>query len=194
MTPRLRAFLALSLCAFAYASNLCAQFSWKPQPLPAARTFLVTEVGYAYRLNHESFTPGHHLTSAVGLMRNINLKYSIGATTFVGVDTDEWNVRGGLKLRLQRWFKTRASADVGAGVLLRDAGLVSGGNPPVFVISVSGRPSNTLGFLAQLETGGTGGGRDNALYLGMTVGSTPGLVINALGALSALVWSSIEIE
>lgn len=191
--------LTSCLCLLPQSQPLHAQFSLKPRPLPAARAFLVTEVGYAYRVTDyaENFlSPRHYFTSAVGFMVNIDGSWAIGGTTFVGIN-DAADVRGGLQLRLQRWRRSRKSIDVGAGLLMWDSRVTSGVKTPVVVASARFRPTTSLGLTAQLETVRTstylGRGTDSAVYLGVTMGSTPGLIGNVVGALVAAAAASVEL-
>ncbi len=180
------------LFSLGLAPDLEAQFSWKPRPLPAARTFLVTEIGYAYRVNDYAentfnLQRRHYLTSEIGFMANTSESFAIGATNFIGAD-EGGNFRWGVKLRLRRWLTSNSSIEVAPGLLFADSrgnkkGLAFMGNASLSV-------TEWFALVGQVEVVPTGfaGGTDHAVYLGARTGSTAGLVLNAVtGTLAAVI-------
>lgn len=116
-----------------------AQFRWNPKPLPACRTFPITEIGLNYRVSSNpafetvTFRDGSitdhyayrldqqlYITSDLGFMRNLSPRYALGASNFVGFGDDS-EFRGGLKLRVRRWFTNGTRIDVSPGILLWDS-------------------------------------------------------------------------
>ncbi len=98
-----------------------AQFRWNPKPLPACRTFPITEIGLNYRVSSDQATDQQlYITSDLGFMRNLNPRYALGASNFVGFGDDS-EFRGGLKPRMRRWFTNGTRIDVSPGILLWDS-------------------------------------------------------------------------
>ena len=98
------------------SATVQAQFTFKPQPLPNSRVFLLSESGYNCRINSyakDTFTEKsrHYLKSALGLMTNLNPHYALGCNLFMGVD-EEGDYRGGFKLRVRRWLTEHTSANL----------------------------------------------------------------------------------
>jgi hypothetical protein len=108
------------IISFSFVPSIIhAQFSLKPKPLPDCKTFLITEIGYFYRVNS---TPEglrkypHNIVSNLGFMVNLSDVFALGATTHVSFDTEDF--RGGFKIRGRRWLSTRYSVDLSMGLIL----------------------------------------------------------------------------
>jgi hypothetical protein len=182
-----------------------AQFSLKPSPLPNCKTFLLTEIGYLYRVN--SFPAGlysysHHSysTSNVGLMINLSSKLAIGVANFVGMDNDG-QFRWGVKARARRWFGQEKSADLSLGCNLWDSRdpydkpQLSGGlslsfrDLLIFEILVEVAPYKIRQWAdyPRYEFLVIKKGSDMAIYTGIKTGRTPGLIANILAAIAGIV-------
>ncbi len=170
--------------------HLEAQFSWKPRPLPEARTFLVTEIGYAYRIN--DYAEGafnlerhHYFTSEVGAMVNTSESFAVGATSFTGMD-EGGNFRWAVKTRFRWWLDRERSIELSQGLILWDSrGAMEGFG---LMSSATVNVTRWIALVGQVEVVPTDrpGGTDLSLYLGGRVGSTPGLVGNVAAAVLAL--------
>lgn len=189
-----------------------AQYSLKPKPLPECKTFLISEVGYLYRVssfpeNIRYYKHQHYFTSNLGVMININTNFSIGATNFVGMDSDG-QLRWGLKVRGRRWFGSKSSLDLAVGLNFSDTR--SRFSHPAFSsgISLNFRDLFMIEILTELTSYeyykvNAEGVRiyphifmkdtDLAIYTGIKTGSTPGLVGNTLAVLVVAVIFGIYI-
>jgi len=120
-------------------SRLFAGPSLHARPLPEGRSFFITTFGYDYRVTqpltvsstyvgYDSATyvsystpSGRHiLSSELGIMHNLNPKYALGFTGYLGWDIAN-TLHGGLCVRGRRWLDREKSIDVSAGALLLGA-------------------------------------------------------------------------
>jgi hypothetical protein len=181
-----------------------------PKPLPASRAFAMAEVGVSYRIlgslptskiisrretkdgikQSEFYRPidrSWYMTSDAGFMVNINRRYAVGATHFLGVINVE-HVRNGVKMRLRRWLGETSSIDISAGGIFWTTEAVS--TTPVFTGGIDVRLKEWLALTGIYEY--TPPPRNinryydrneyeegSAFYLGLKSGSYPGLIANA---------------
>jgi len=186
-----RLMIVSCLWLLALPSGLEGQFSMKPRPLPAARTFLVPEIGYGFRVNEYgantfNLKRRHYFISEIALMANTGASFAVGPGTFIGMD-EGGEFRAGIKLHVQRWLTPTVSVDVAPGVLFADSrGRVE---MPGFMASSTLRVTEWVGLTSQFEISRPGSDRstDYAFYLGAKLGSVPALIANALGAVVAVV-------
>jgi len=177
-------FVIIIICILLISPSVQAQFSLRPQPLPQSRTFLLTEIGYSYRINsydEDTFNlkRRHYFTSALGLMTNVNRDYALGGNLFIGMD-EGGEFRAGLKVRVRRWLRRSTSIDFSPGLLFWDTRAAT--ENFAFIGSVAVNIRDWFGVTAQLEVVPTHfpGGTDTALYTGLRLGSAPGLIFNTV--------------
>jgi hypothetical protein len=182
-----------------------AQTCFPGRPLPSCRSFPVTEIGYAHRLDKTPLRTGgepqvHYLNGEVGWMFNRSPRLALGGTFFAGALVDyAFEFRPGLKARARYWISPHTGLDLGAGVIL---GRVPAG-PSIFSpeerrlggnahVGLSYRDAALL--LAQLEYLPNPIDRDWTSYLGARLGSKPAawtaLIVGPLLALGALAFSN----
>lgn len=99
-------------------------------PLPACRTFLITETGVYYRLSpapavriadqeytHRKLDNPLVFTSDLGFMLNVNHRHALGAGHLFWINSEGY-FRGGLSARLRSWVNPGMSFDLAAGFYL----------------------------------------------------------------------------
>jgi hypothetical protein len=97
------------------------------KPLPACRSFILTESHFRYRVTTGSGGQTKiYLTGEAGWMRNSTPTRSAGVSAFAGYDWDVEDARFGLKGRYRWWVGSRSRFDAQAGLLT-----TSEGNPGV---------------------------------------------------------------
>jgi hypothetical protein len=129
-------------------------FTFRPHPLPDARSFAVFDLGLSYRLNEGKgyFSTDNRfgLSLDLGYMRNLSPENAVGVSVF-GL-TDERSERGGVRARYRRWLSPWLGADATAGITLAHGG----GNSyyveaPGFVGSVGVQAGGLLGATLEAE-------------------------------------------
>lgn len=120
---------------------------FRGRPLPACRSYWITEAGYGIRLSsvdqHTSSAPGGSIlpSVAVGGMRNFGSRVAVGGTLETGL-------LGGLyvavKPRVRYWVSRDAALDLSPGFLLARSD-----NMPRFAPEVSLMFQDRLGITAQ---------------------------------------------
>ncbi len=189
-------FLTILLLSLVFRLSAEAQFSLKPSPLPACKSFLLTEIGYYFRVSsfpeELSFYKHHsYFTSNVGLMINLNSRFSLGAANFLGLDNDG-NVRWGAKARARRWFGAETSAELALGINFADSR--SYYERPAFSGELTLNLRDLLIFNVLIEVAnykipeyavyepygllGYNKGTDTAIYTGIKTGRKVGLIAN----------------
>lgn len=200
-------------------TNVSAQPCLSAKPAPDCRSFFITEFGYGYKVGsplkqrhfsmiddsitqiyeHE-ITGRHLLSSELGIMRNLDANYSLGATHFFGWDIGN-HFHGGAKLRLRKWFSDKASLDLSAGALLWSTesstfeypGFVGGaslnfGDWESVNLTITALRTRSYQYSYRPDYEGapnvlyrefTPAQRDLSVYLGYKFSSKPGLVFNA---------------
>ena len=180
------------------------RFSWKAEPLPKCKSFLITEFGLGYTAGYNFYLSGD-----LGLMVNKNehsargliLSYRASSVAHYGIVS-----RIGLKPRFRRWLGQKSSLDLSPGLVYKMD--ERGNNRSLGVLGEVGL--NLLPWLAltsQLEIIPKGrlfplqyGGDERKTYVGFDVGfkmgGKPGTIIAAVSAaligLGALLASSID--
>lgn len=212
---------ALVAAATLMAGRSSADPCLTSRPSPQCATFFVTELGYSFRLTpplrSESFTAvgdsiissyesrvgGRHLLrSELGVMYNLNPRYAVGFTHYLGWDVGHV-LFGGVKLRARRWLSDRSSIDVSGGVILwssegdqiEQPSFIGGASMnfspwqsvDLTVTSMSTQPFDYTFY----DAGGVPyrgySPRHRALgvHLGHTIASKPGLVLNGVALITA---------
>lgn len=101
---------------------LRAQGCFPGRPLPDCRGFLVTEIGYTYRVTGAMYgtePQRHYLNGEIGYLRNTSPRLAIGGSLFGGALVDyAFEFRPGLKARLRYWAAPGIALDLGAGPVL----------------------------------------------------------------------------
>ena len=155
---------------------------FRGRPLPACRSYWITESGYGIRLSsvdrYTSSAPGGRFlpSVAVGGMRNLGRRVAVGGTVETGL-------LGGLYLaakpRVRYWLSTSAALDVSPGFLLARSE-----NMPRFAPEVSLMFQDRIGIAAQsflipaseYQAGGSPITRQRlTTYLGLRFGSKLGV-------------------
>ncbi len=138
MRFRIPIMTMILVCLFGSAQG---KFCFRGQPLPACKSFWLTESGLLYRLDdhgsqywknrewHEKF----YYTWEVGLMTNRNPGAAWGGTVFLGWDAYLEDVRFGLKGRYRWWLSPKIGLDLSPGIL--QSSTISG--PPIVCLSAS---------------------------------------------------------
>lgn len=156
---------------------------FRGRPLPACRSYWITEAGYGFRLSsvdrYTSSAPGGPFlpTVALGGMRNFNTRVALGATLEAGL-------LGGLYLaakpRVRFWVSPGAALDLSPGFLLTRSD-----NMPRFAPDVAVMFQDRVGIAVQsfvipitdYQAGGPPMTRKRlTTYLGIRFGSKPGVV------------------
>ena len=136
MSPRSCVVTTLVLAMLGPGARLFAGPSLRAKPLPEGRSFFVTTFGYDFRVTQplvlrstyvgydsvtyvSSWQPSsrHMLSSELGIMHNLNPKYAVGFSQYLGWDITN-TLHGGLSVRGRRWLDQEKSVDVSAGALL----------------------------------------------------------------------------
>lgn len=183
--------LVILICFLNSSSLAQSALRLKPHPLPACRSFLVTEFGYGYRVNafaENTFNlkRRHYFTSDLGFMVNLNSHYALGVSHFIGMDNGGEN-RGGFKFTIRRWLNKKSSIDFSPGFLLWDTRAPTRQYP--FVSSLDLNIRDWFAFTTQLEFVPTRfqGGTDRVCYFGLKTGSYPGLILNGAATTAAVI-------
>jgi hypothetical protein len=119
-----RTALGLLLPIALAVQTLSAQTCFPGRPLPGCRSFPITEIGYAHRLDKAPSATGgdpqvHYLNGEVGWMFNRSPRLAIGGTAFAGALVDyAFEFRPGVKGRVRYWIDPRTGFDLGAGAVL----------------------------------------------------------------------------
>lgn len=184
---------------------LHAQFSFVPKPLPECKTFLITEIGYAFRLS--SVPEGlverrHHIISDSGIMVNLNSNYAVGINNFFGFESAS-QFRWGMRVRARRWLNNRSSIDLSLGLNFLDSRGIR--KTPQFSSEVSFNFRDLANLVILLEVTDyditrsvwdTGyvryTGKDTSLSTGLKFGRKIGLIGNIgyaiVGAVVGAIW------
>ncbi len=214
--------LTLMLIAFSGTATM-AQPCLSNKPLPHCRTFFITELGYSYKatsplirksyssindtisFSYSDAISGRHLLhSELGLMRNLNANFAVGASHFLAWDVGH-NFHGGFKLRVRKWFNDKMSLDLSGGPLLWGAegeyaypGFVGGASLNFSdweSINMTVTQMKTKGYDYTFDANYEGRRYRNyspaedelAVYLGYKFSSKPGLALNAAALASVAV-------
>ena len=216
--------ITILACALVLGSGLGAATQAQPcadnKPLPHCRTFFITDFGYSYKatapLIRKSFNTindsltfsneyrisGRNLLhSELGLMRNFNANFAVGASHYLGWDVGH-NFHGGFKLRVRKWFNEKTSLDLSGGPLLWGAegeyeypGFVGGASfnfSDWESVNVTVTNLKTKGYDYTFDASYEGRRYRNyspaqdelAVYLGYKISAKPGLALNAVALAS----------
>lgn len=183
--------LVILICSLNSPSIAQSALGLKPRPLPACRSFLITEFGYNYRVNafaDNTFNSRrrHHFTSDLGLMVNLNSHYGLGASHFIGMNHGGES-RGGFKFTIRRWLNEKSSIAFSPGFLLWNTRAAT--KHHAFVSSLDLNIRDWFALTMQLEFVPTHfqGGTDRAYYFGLKTGSYPGLILNGVATTAAVI-------
>jgi hypothetical protein len=122
--PLFRTALGLLLPIPLAVQMLSAQTCFPGRPLPGCRSFPITEIGYAHRLDKTPFATGgepqvHYFNAEVGWMFNRSPRLAIGGTVFAGALVDyAFEFRPGVRARVRYWIDPRTGVDLGAGLVV----------------------------------------------------------------------------
>jgi len=189
----------------AWFQTVSAQTCFPGRPLPACRSFPITELGYAHRLDKTPLVTGgdpqvHYFNSEVGWMFNRSPRLAIGGAFFAGALVDyAFEFRPGVKGRVRYWINDRTGLDVGAGVVVgRTPADRTIGAPDEHRLGVAGHVGLSFHDAALLilhvEHLPNPADRNMVGYLGARVGSKPGawtaLIVGPLLGLGALLASN----
>jgi len=170
--------LAVSLCVAAFSSSVTGQtattgdthdddstnaspgLKFRGQPLPYCKAYIIAEFSYLTRLNtkpkiglHE--TGKWYLTGDLGLMINVNRKWSVGSVFAFGGDDDSG--RFGFMPRVRRWLtnpemgKSAIRLDLTAGPLLSITDNYLNPSTPGWMANVSLNFHDWFALTAQME-------------------------------------------
>jgi hypothetical protein len=164
-----------------------------PAPQSECASWFITEAGLFARLSDRDPGDEHGLVAySFGWMRNAGTGAAWGAELFGGV---EGEIRGGVAVRVRRWLSPRAAVDFAAGVhLAGDASSqdVATGSP---MVKVRVTYADKLAAVMRLDAlklrcttdcsapfVNNPNGRSTRFYVGVEVGSEPGLIAKLLTA------------
>lgn len=167
---------ALTVILMASASNQPVSAQRAAIENAARRSFWVTEAGYSYSVSGPC--SDHYPSFQAGKLVNLGGSVAAGATLFVGHNED---VVFGPLPRARYWASADVSLDLGGG-LLWGASRVR----PTVYASVTYR--DLLSGVVQYERyrdGGCGQPTEDQLFLGVKIGSRPGVVTGVVGSLIA---------
>lgn len=193
------------LVPIALVQTAPAQSCFPGRPLPGCRSFPVTEIGYAHRLDQTPLATGgepqvHYLNGEVGWMFNRSPRLAVGGAFFAGALVDyAFEFRPGFKGRVRYWISPRAGLELGAGVILGRVPAERSIDSPeerrlggAAHLGLSYRDAVLL--LLQSEYLPNPIDRDLTGYLGARLGSKPAawtaLIVGPLLALGALAFSN----
>ncbi len=174
-----------------------ARFSWKPKPYPRCRSFLVTDLGYFLRLTPLPRTvtdaeekARNYVVSNIGYMQNINRRYAIGFSNFLATYLgQEYGVNWGVKLGFRKWLNERSSVDLSPGIILWHYSDDRNWKTPGFTGSIDLKWRQALGISLIAEYVPSRAPmleNDLGIYLGVELGSLPGLIATGVGAAGML--------
>ena len=156
---------------------------FRGRPQLECRAFFVTEWGWALRFGDQTRQYGHnsYWTWQLGWMRNVGARTALGASLFLGAETDRFDQSGltlGVKARYRHWLKPKVALEVGAG--------------PAFggwlITHASVAYGDWVALEVQAEPGQkVYGERSFATYAGVRFGSYPGTVLGIAAPLAALI-------
>lgn len=205
---RSRTGTVLLLAMLIPSARLFAGPSIHAKPLPECRSFFITTFGYDYRvtkpltirysyLGYDSTTylsayqiSGRHmLSSELGIMHNLDPKYAVGFSQYLGWDVTN-TLHGGLSLRGRRWLDQQKSIDLTVGALLWGAHN-EGFDYPGFVGTASLNFNDwenvrlTVTALQARQVSATMSQQTEiGAFLGYQVGGKPGLILTAASVLA----------
>ena len=154
--------------------------------------------------DERNVTGHHYVTSELGLIYNINKKYGIGFTNFIGADLN-YDLRGGFELRLRKWFNKKTCLDLSAGAILW--GVINEDlKYKTFIGGIRMYFNDWMGFnilVEELETKSyyysyfdpflgvqtreiSHRKRNIGVYLGYQLSSKPGLIVNGIAVVATL--------
>ena len=157
-------------------------FAMTSGPLPNTRSFMITHLGIAARVDAGSplYNKGDAYALAdLGWMRNVSQRFAVGGDMYVG--GDDYRLRFGPKLRLRYWVSRAVSVDLAPGVLLwGDEDWHGDAHFPGFVGEASLSCEDVL-LTAEVESIDISDwygaeDRDTSWYIGGKVGGVPGMV------------------
>ena len=172
-------------------------YSYKITP-PLKGTSIKMVGDSVVRVNEWEVTGRHYLISELGYIYNLNAKYGLGFTLFNGWDIG-YNWRGGMKLRMRKWLNQKISLDLSAGAILwsesselKRPAFIGGANLNCNwnVVNVLVEVFETESFDYSYFSNGlqyrniSPRRRNVGVYLGYKLSSMPGLVFNALAAVT----------
>jgi len=169
-------------------------FTFRPHPLPNARSFAVFDLGLSYRLNKGK---GYYSTDSrvgvsldLGYMRNLSPENAVGVSVF-GL-SDERSGRGGVRARYRRWLTPAVGADATAGIALANSGEDAYySQAPRFVGSVGVQAGGLVGATLEAEQIRSSGGAGSVWdwRIGGRLGSGAGVAgtILLIGALAVFI-------
>ena len=149
-----------------------------------ARTFWVTEAGYSYSLT--GACSDHYPSFEAGKMFNLGGSVAAGAAVFVGHNED---VLYGPLPRVRYWATDDVAVDLAAGALWG-----ADRTRPTAHASVNYR--DLLSIFVRYERyrdGGCGQPTEDQLFIGVKVGSRPGIITGLVGSVVAGIIIVIEI-
>jgi hypothetical protein len=157
-------------------------FAMSSGPLPGTRSFMITQVGVAARVDAGSplYNKGDAYAFAdLGWMRNVSRRLAVGGNMYVG--GDDYRLRFGPKLRLRYWVSRAVSVDLAPGVLLwGDEDWHGDAHFPGWVGEASLSCEDVL-LTAEVESIDISDwygaeDRDTSWYVGGKIGGVPGMV------------------
>jgi len=162
---------------------------FRGRPLPACRTFWITEAAYVARLTSQGDVVSNSFENVsasleLGHLVNVSPKVAVGASLSANVVS---GVTLGVRPRVRYWLNPTTSLDFAPGLLV--AGVPG---PPRFTADLSLMTQDKVGFTLQSfvlptatydPSGGVTTGSRFVLYGGLKLGSKLGLIGAALDVL-----------
>ena len=185
-----RILLAAGVFGATAASPVAAQSCFRGGPEPRCTSFWITEAGFSFGPRRQVVSPrgpstGHLLTWEIGWMRNAGTNLALGGSTFLegdGMRMAGW--RAGVKARYRRWLGPDRSIDVEPGLVVAGEERFERQVPGALIVvgyNLGDLASVTLQVEAlQYDDQGI----QTAGYVGVRLGSFPGLAAAALALLA----------
>ena len=110
--------LLIVAAALAAAAPAEAQHCFRPRPLPACKSFFITEYSVGGTIGSGARAGDLYFSGELGWMSNVAKRSAIGGSLqYYGLGDGNGGMRHGFKSRYRRWLTETTSVDFAAGLL-----------------------------------------------------------------------------
>lgn len=206
VTLAVASFLLPVLPSIVIAQEPVREWSLQPRPLPETKTFMLTEFAAGISpevigLQDRVWGPNYLATWDLGLMRNVSPRFALGGSLGItqGNNTEEFSIA--LKPRLRYWATPRVPIDLSPGIVILDNADEYDPNARFLIdatvsyrdwVGITGRLLTThIEYPINLpnEPPRTTEFDKTEFYMGLRLGSYPGLIV---GSTAAIAWIVLE--